>query len=195
MELLIPHRLAAALSSLGRAVRWAVLVLLLPGPALAAEGDSLEYAVKATYLYKFASYVDWPAKAFSAADSPLTLCIAGDDPFGASLDSAVRDQRIAGRPVVVRRLKSVGRDADCQILFVGGADPQRAQFLAAVRGSAVLTVTDRHESGASAGMIDFVMRDNRVRFDIDEGAATRSGLGISSKLLKLALNLRPLGPP
>ncbi|WP_114970784.1 YfiR family protein [Rhodoferax ferrireducens] len=195
MELLTPLRLAAALSSLGRAVRWAVLVLLLPGPVLAAEGDSLEYAVKATYLYKFAAYVDWPAKAFSAPDSPLALCIAGDDPFGASLDSAVRDQRIAGRPVLVRRLKSVGRDADCQILFAGGADPQRAQFLAAVRGSAVLTVTDRHESGGSAGIIDFVMRDNRVRFDIDEAAATRSGLGISSKLLKLALNLRPLGQP
>lgn len=195
MELLIPRRLAATLLSLVRLARWAVLVLWLPGAVLAAEGDALEYAVKATYLYKFAAYVDWPASAFATPGSPLALCIAGDDPFGASLDSAVREQRVAGRPLVVRRIKSVARDADCHILFAGGADPQRAQFLAAVRGSAVLTVTDRHESGGAAGIIDFVMRDNRVRFDIDEGAATRGGLVISSKLLKLALNLRPLGPP
>lgn len=194
MELLI-RRLAPTLWSLVRLARWALLVLLLPAPALAADGDPLEYAVKATYLYKFAAYVDWPASAFATPGSPLTLCIAGDDPFGASLDSAVRDQRVAGRALVVRRLKSVGREADCHILFVGGADPLRAQFLAAVRGSAVLTVTDRHESGGAAGIIDFVMRDNRVRFDIDEAAATRNGLVISSKLLKLALNLRPLGLP
>lgn len=194
MELLI-RRLAPTLWSLVRLARRALLVLLLPGAALAAEGDALEYAIKATYLYKFAAYVDWPASTFAAPGSPLTLCIAGDDPFGASLDTAVRDQRVAGRALVVRRLKSVGREADCQILFVGGADPLRTQFLAAVRGSAVLTVTDRHESGGTAGIIDFVMRDNRVRFDIDESAATRSGLAISSKLLKLALNLKPAGSP
>lgn len=185
---------AATLSRLRRAARWLLPVLLSP-LALAAEGDSLEYAVKATYLYKFAAYVEWPATAFASPASPLTLCVAGDDPFGATLDNAVRDQRIAGRPVLVRRLKSVARDADCQVLFAGGADPQRAQFLAAVRGSAVLTVTDRRESGGTAGMIDFVMRDNRVRFDIDEAAASRGGLAISSKLLKLALNLKPSGSP
>jgi hypothetical protein len=195
MELLRPRPLAVALLWLRQFARWVLPVLLLPAPALAAEGDALEYAVKATYLYKFAAYVDWPSSAFATPGSPLSLCIAGDDPFGASLDSAVRDQRVAGRPLVVRRLKSVARDSDCQILFVGGADPLRAQLLAALRGSAVLTVTDRHESGGSAGIIDFVMRDNRVRFDIDEAAATRNGLGISSKLLKLALNLRPLGQP
>lgn len=195
MGLLKLRPLAAALLSFGRLARWVILVLLLPCPALAAEGDALEYAIKATYLYKFAAYVEWPASAFAAPDSPLALCVAGDDPFGATLDSAVRDQRIAGRAVVVRRLKSVGRDTDCQVLFAGGADPQRAQFLAAVRGSAVLTVTDRRESGGTAGIIDFVMRDNRVRFDIDEAAATRSGLAISSKLLKLALNLKPPGSP
>lgn len=194
MELLTLRPLAAARSWLCTAARWVLPVLLSP-LALAAEGDALEYAVKATYLYKFAAYVDWPASAFATPASPIALCIAGDDPFGASLDNAVRDQRIAGRSLVVRRLKSVARDADCHILFAGGADPQRGQLLAAVRGSAVLTVTDRHESGGTAGIIDFVMRDNRVRFDIDEGAATRSGLAISSKLLKLALNLRPLGPP
>jgi len=194
MELLSPRPLVAALSFLGRVARLAILVLL-PYPAMAGEADSLEYAVKATYLYKFAGYVDWPATAFASANSPVNVCIAGDDPFGPTLDTAVRGQRIADRQVVVRRLKSIERDSGCQILFVGGAEPQRAQVLAAVRGSNVLTVTDSPEPGGAVGIINFVIRDNRVRFNIDEEGAAQSGLNISSKLLKLALNLRPPGQP
>ena len=171
-----------------------VLILLpMVCKALAAEADSLEYAVKATYLYKFAGYVDWPPKSFAAPDSPFSLCIAGDDPFGATLDTAVQGQRIGGRPVVVRRLKTVGRDSGCQILFVGGPDPQRAQMIDAVRGSGVLTVTEGADAGGATGIINFVIRDNRVRFDIDQEAAARNGLSISSKLLSLALNLRARG--
>lgn len=194
MELLSPRPLVAALAFLGRVARLAILVLL-PCPAMAGEADSLEYAVKATYLYKFAGYVDWPATAFASPNSPLTVCVAGDDPFGATLDTAARGQRIADRQVVVRRLKNIERDSGCQILFVGGAEAQRAQMLAAVRGSQVLTVTDSPEPGGAVGIINFVIRDNRVRFNIDEEGAAQSGLSISSKLLKLALNLRPSGRP
>lgn len=194
MELLSPRPLMAALSFLGRVARLTILVLL-PCQVTAGEADSLEYAVKAAYLYKFAGYVEWPATAFASANSPVTVCIAGDDPFGTTLDTAVRGQRIADRQVVVRRLKSIERDSGCQILFVGGAEAQRAQVLAAVRGSQVLTVTDSPEPGGTVGIINFVIRDNRVRFNIDEEGAAQSGLNISSKLLKLALNLRPSGQP
>jgi hypothetical protein len=40
-------------------------------------------------------------------------------------------------------------------------------------------------------MINFIVADNRVRFEIDEAAARRNGLQISSKLLSLAASVRP----
>lgn len=191
---LLSRRLATACSPLVCAVQLAVLALL-PAPAPAAEAGTLEYVVKANYLYKFADYVDWPASTFAAANSPLILCVAGDDPFGPTLDNAVRGQQVGGRPVVVQRLKTPARDAGCQIFFVGGADPQRAQYLETVRGTGVLTVTDSPVPGGSGGIINFVIRDNRVRFEIDLQGAAQNGLAISSKLLKLAVNVRPASPP
>lgn len=185
---------ARALGGLDARLLVAVLVfLMVAARAWAAEADSLEYAVKATYLYKFAGYVEWPPKSFAAPDSPINLCIAGDDPFGAAIDTAVQGQRVGGRPVSVRRLKTVGRDTGCQILFIAGSDPQRAQMINAVRGTGVLTVTEGADAGSATGIINFVIRDNRVRFDIDQEAAARNGLSISSKLLSLALNLRARG--
>ena len=164
-------------------------LLLAAGLAIAAMGaraQSLENAVKATFLYKFALYVEWPATAFANAASPLSLCIAGDDPFGAALDGAVNGQRINGRDIAVRRIKTAGPETGCHILFVGGND---AQTLTAVRGSPVLTVTDNRDAGA-AGIINFVVKDNHVRFTIDDASAAQNNLVISSKLLSLALDVK-----
>jgi len=174
---------------------WLALALGLVGlPAIPAHAQdrALEYAVKATYLYKFAPFVDWPAHAFATPASPLTLCIAGDDPFGEVLDTAVATQRLGERRIAVRRLTTVDRPTGCHILFVGSADAQAAAAaLQAAMGMPVLTVTDGSRESAAKGMVNFVVQANRVRFEIDDLAAAASGLAISSKLLNLALNVRP----
>ncbi|MGH8864711.1 MAG: YfiR family protein [Burkholderiales bacterium] len=167
---------------------------LAPGMAAAADPESLEYAVKAAYLSKFGLFVEWPATAYASPGSALNVCVVGDDPFGAMLDTAAGGQRIDAHPIAVRRLKTVGRDSGCHILYIGSSEAQRtAQIIAAVRGSGVLTVTDAQGSGAT-GIVNFVIKDNRVRFDIDEEAAAQNGFAISSKLLSLASNVkrRPL---
>ena len=149
----------------------------------------MEYTVKAAYLYKFAPFVEWPPTAFASAASPFQLCVLGRDPFGASLDQAVSGQRVGGRPVAVRRLERVDAGSGCHLLYLGASRNQTAdEALRAVRGSPILTVADGgREVGA---IIRFVVRDNRVRFEIDTGAAAANHVTISSKLLALATSFR-----
>jgi hypothetical protein len=168
----------------------AALAVLLPAaavqPTLAA--TPLEIAIKATDLYKFAAFVDWPPSAFAGPTDPAVVCVAGDDPFGAVLDQAVRGQKIDSRPIVVMRLDRVDRGARCHVLFVGPSRRQpAADALDKVRGQPVLTVTDDAGDPDARGMIDFVLREGRVKFRIDPRRAERSGLQISSKLLSLAV--------
>jgi len=167
--------------------RLAGLALLasLSGAARAADLP-LEYAVKASYLYKFAPFVQWPPAAFDAPTAPLSICIAGSDPFGPALSEVVHGQRVNGHPIVVRRVEAVHPGLACQILYIGGEDTGAA--LQAVAHEPVLTVTD-HIRGAAGGMIQFVMMAGRVRFSIDQAAAQGSGIAISSKLLGLAVSV------
>lgn len=167
---------------------------LAPVAALAALGGAasaadlpLEYAVKASYLYKFAPFVQWPSSAFAGAADPLAICIVGQDPFGSVLDDAVRGQRVNGHPIVVRHIDTVRPGVSCHILFAGSGEGAE-EMLHAVARQPVLTVTDRSR-GVAGGMIQFVMVSGRVRFLIDEGAAQQSGVSISSKLLGLALSV------
>jgi hypothetical protein len=169
----------------------ALCIALAPAGVAVAEDQSLEYAVKAAFLYKFGLFVQWPGTAFSSPSAPLNLCVAGEDPFGAMLDRAVSDQKIDGRAIVIRRLKSITRDAGCHILYLG--DPRTArssQLFDTVRGNSVLTVSDERVPGTGAGIIHFVIKDNRVRFNIDDEAAAQNGLAISSKLMSLALDVK-----
>jgi hypothetical protein len=158
------------------------LALLAAGPMLAApalaQQISLEYAVKAAYLTKFAPFIDWPDGVFASPAAPVTVCILGNDPFGQVLDRAAASG--SGRPIAIRRLAADDPAEGCQIVFSGDA----AAAMDGLRGKPVITVTDSNVP--ARGIISFVMQDNHVRFDIDDAGAEASGLRISSKLLELA---------
>lgn len=166
-----------------------LLGILLAAPITAPTAEPVEYAVKAAYLTKFGIYVEWPD---AVPGSPLNLCVVGEDPFGKALDSAASVQQPGNRPVAVKRLKEISPDSDCHIAFFGNTDPTVPQIIDSLRGSPVLTVTD---SGGKGAIINFTVKANRVRFEIDEPAAAQNNLVVSAKLLGLALNVKPRQTP
>jgi YfiR/HmsC-like len=147
-----------------------------------------ELAVKAAFLVKFPAYVAWPPAARPRAGAPLQICILGGDPFGRLIDDAARGQQVDGHPLQVRRLKRPADAGGCHVVFVQGNAPSLLQGL---QGKPMLTVTDARDGGSRGGMIQFVVHEGRVRFNIDQIQAAKSGVGISSRLLGLALTVRP----
>ena len=172
----------------GRTVLLAgALAALLPGMTAQADDASLEYAVKATYLYKFAPFVTWPPS--TAQKATFDLCLAGTDDVTKVAPEAAEGQAINGKPLTIRRL-AVGESADgCQILYVAPS-PVAGQLLDTVRNKPVLTITEA--AATNHGIIGFAVIQHHVRFDIDNGLAQTAGLSISSKLLSLANAVTPV---
>lgn len=182
---------AALMGGTGVTLLAACLTLAAP-QAAAAQGVSLEYAVKAAYLYKFVPFVEWPAAAFDSASSAVNVCIVGFDPFGDVLDDTVRGERVDGRAIIVHRYPAIERHSGCHIVYAGGSDAQSiAETLDAASGTPVLTFTDAARDPHDKGIVHFVVRENRVRFEIDDRTAAENGLSISSKVLSLALSVKP----
>ncbi len=164
---------------------FSVLILLLS--IAPADAGPLEYAVKATFVPKFAPFVQWPAAAIGPPGTPLVICVQGDDPVAALTERAAAGQVAWSRPVAVHRLAVIGASSGCHIAYIAGSSAQPlGQALAALRRAPVLTVTDAGATKGGRGMIDFALSGDRVTFDIDDAAAAESGLIISSKLLGLA---------
>lgn len=155
-------------------------------PAAAAE-MSREYRIKAAFLYNFAKFTRWPAESFRDSDAPLDICVFGQDPFGAALQS-IAGKTIRGRKVAVHRVDSVEAGAGCHLLFISDSEARRLTgILKSLRGRPVLTIADMPDFARAGGIINLkTNQDDKVRFEINVGTAKRAGLKISSKLLNLA---------
>lgn len=142
--------------------------------------------VKAAYLYKFASYVDWPAGVFARRDSPVVIGVAGDESLRAVLAQMVRDQTVHGRRLEVRRVEAGDTLAGLHVLFVGSAGSDETGIMRAAQGQPILLVSDSTRVRKLGSMIDLVKVDDRLRFDVALGQATRSGLQLSALMLSAA---------
>lgn len=172
----------------------ACLIVLWHVQDALAQSSPLEYAVKATYLYKFGPFVEWPSQAAAYPAGAFTICVAGNPEVADLLLQVANGQQMNGYPVAVRGFSRITGDPGCSILYAAGPPDAVAADLAAVRGAPVLTVTDSSTSPAPTGMISFVLQDGHVRFDIDPAAARAAGLSISSKLLSLAVHVTGRSP-
>lgn len=159
-----------------------LLVALLPGlrGETSAQEVPLEYRVKAAYLFNFAKFVEWPA---AAPAGPLTICVAGRNVFGDVLAETIRGEMIGNRPLAMRVL--LEPEPGCHIIFVPRGAATTA-YLRATRGTPVLTVGETPDFISQGGMVSFLLDGGNVRFVIDDQEAERSGLRISSRLLRLA---------
>lgn len=163
-------------------------LLLLMAQTAAAQGLGLARAssVKAAFLYKFGSFVEWPPAAFRTPADPLVIGVFGDEALAAELEQITLGRNIDGHPILVRRVRDVDDLGTLHILFAGGPREGRARELIAAARGAVLTVADGPGSGRSMPVLHFTEDQGRVRFNASLPAAAERGLKLSAKLLAVA---------
>ncbi|HZI83806.1 MAG TPA: YfiR family protein [Casimicrobiaceae bacterium] len=149
----------------------------------------MEQRLKAVFLYKFADYVEWPERVFPRADTPVTIAVIGDEPLVAELTEVIKDRTLRGRSFEVRRLSDDSSVDGIHVLFVARAH-DAALRRAAVASAPILVVTDSEGALNSGSTINFMVVDERVRFEVSVEDAERRGLKLSSRLLSVAQNVR-----
>ena len=157
------------------------------GQRTGAQTASEEYRVKAAFIFHFAQLVDWPAEKATGTDNSLVLCTLGEDPFQGLLEGTVAGKAIGNRILRVRHLGQPQDMQACQIVFLGRAQSKHIPTLVSTLHQApVLTVGETAGFLDAGGMIDFLLEDNKVRFEVNLDAAESADLKIGSRLLVLA---------
>ena len=179
------HTIAVVIVLHALALMWAAPANA--GAADAAAAPARECEIKAAFLYNFTKFVDWPARTFANADAPIVIGVLGDSPCAQELEHLIKDRKVNGRTIVMRRIASAEEAKVTQLLFVGFAqETQFAGLKAAIESLPVLTVGESPGFATLAGAIDFVPQGDKIRFEINIDAAEHAGLKISAQLQKLA---------
>jgi hypothetical protein len=170
-----------------------ILCCLLFSQTLYAENSSVEYKIKAGYLYNLTKFVTWPED----KSETFNLCILGTDPFGELIDPI--EQRSAfGRPIKLFRFDSVNalgnsnNKPHCHIIFIstsiGSAfkDTFSNSTLVIQDIKKTLTVGEGNDFALQGGMVGFVNREGKIKLQINLKKIKQSDLKVSAKLLEVA---------
>jgi hypothetical protein len=170
-------------ASLGVAVATLIAFLFVVPKGIAQSEDQ----IMAAFLFNFARYVEWPKDAFDAGDTPVMICMLGSTDFGDVVSQTVLGKTVADRPVRVNQASSLTETSGCHILFIGrDFEQSHVAAVAALGRSSVFSIADQEGFAKAGGVANFYRLENRIRFEINPGAAKKAGLKISSQLLRLA---------
>ena len=146
------------------------------------EESADESHVKAAFLYKFTGYVDWPDSAFERPDAPFVIGVQGSSPLLSELAQLTAGRKVRERSILVRKVLANESTAGLHLLFVGRAEAVHAD----APSRPVLIVTEAEGTMPRASMINFLVVDRHVRFEIALRSVERAGLRMSSRLLSVA---------
>jgi hypothetical protein len=178
LKRVVAHALTAALAG-----------LVLRTPVAAEQRTATaEDDIKATFLFNFTKYIDWPN---AGRLDEFRVCLVAEPAFASALDRIIIGETAQGHPL--SRLSPASPDAarGCQMLFLGRLEDERLErWITAVRGAPVLVVGETRAAWDHGVHVNFVVEDNRVRFDVNADAASAAGLTVSSKLLRVARQVK-----
>jgi hypothetical protein len=167
----------------------------------AAIGASQAYAaqisadsVKAAFLYRFASYVEWPDDVPEAG--PFVIAVAGSEAVAKQLDELLPRMTVNGRSAIVRRVTKVSELDGVHILYIGEGPLSRTRALRETAiGKPILIVTDDEKGLDAGGIINFLDTEKNVRFEVSLAAADRARIKVAAALLSVAARVerRPIG--
>lgn len=179
-------RCARPLRRLWLGVALCLMALAAPLEALAVASARTESAIKAAFLFRFTTYVDWPATAFKPAE-PLVIGVLDDEAVAADLELMVAGRSAGGRPVSVRRVNTPSRTNGTHVLFIGRRSPEQLRdVVASVPQGPVLLVADQEDVHPSGVALNFQREGGRVRFTASPRAAEARGLLLGARLLQVA---------
>ena len=163
-------------------------LLLLFSCALVAQPR--EHEVKAAFLFKFLSFVEWPQEAMG--EGPIVIGVIGAEDVAAELQQIVPGRNAQGRVVSVRRLREAESVAGVHLLFLGRGESARLREIVRLAPTQpVLLVCDWEDALGQGAVVNFLRGDGRVRFEVALDAAERRSLRISSRMLSVAQSVKP----
>lgn len=141
-----------------------------------------EDELKAAVVLSFLRYSEWPRDAGSEA---ITVGVLGRPAFAQVLSRALDGKTADGRPIRVAPLADVPDSRCCQVLYIADdALPLLPRVLASAALQHALTIGESEHFLRLGGAVNLVTIDGRMSFEVDLHALERSGVRVSSRLLR-----------
>lgn len=151
--------------------------------------DYSDNKIKAIFIEKFTKYIQWPENILSNDTvSPVVICVYGESNFYDILKDTYKNKEILGREIEIKQIFKVENiSTSCNILFVPQCGNKKLhEILEVTQNKPILTIADTENYAAKGILINFILIDNKIHFEINRTAVLKSGLDFDFRLIKIA---------
>ena len=137
------------------------------------------------FIFSFTRYIQWPDN-YNAGD--FEILVMGDSPIVDELKSMAQAKKVGDRAIKVTRINAPSEIRKCNILFIPASKSgQITEVMGKVTSQSILVVTEEPGLGAKGSNVNFIIKDGKLAFELNQGAASKQGLKISNELSRLAI--------
>jgi hypothetical protein len=146
--------------------------------------NAQQSAFKAAFLYHFTEYIDWG----NARMETFNFAVLDKTPVTSQMRIIANEKKIKNKTIAIKEYSTLDAVEQCHILYVSESCAIPIEtILAKFSGKPVLIVTEREGYGKKGAHINFLVSENRLRFEINTKSFSSSGIGVSSQLLQHAV--------
>jgi hypothetical protein len=143
------------------------------------------YKLHSLFIFSFTRYVQWPE---SHNGGDFEIVVLGDTPITEELKVMAQSKKVGDRAIKITKINAIGEIKKCNILFVPSSkSAQLAEVLLKVSTQPILVVTEDNGMGAKGSNINFIMKDGKLAFELNQAAVTKQNLKVSNELSRLAI--------
>ena len=137
---------------------------------------------KSVFTLSFMRYIGWPEE---AKQGDFVIGVVKNKQIGEWLRSLSKGKKFGYQNVIIKDFKTPNEITDCQVLFVSqyiNLSKHSSTIADKLGGRNTLIVSERSGATKYGAMINFVIKDDKLKFEIHKANASKFGLQISSKL-------------
>ncbi|HTF17485.1 MAG TPA: YfiR family protein [Chryseolinea sp.] len=158
----------------------ALLLLLCVLPAAAQN-----YKMHSVFVYSFTRYVIWP-DTYSTGD--FEILVLGDSPIIEELKAMAQAKKVGERPIKVTKISSATEIKKCNMLFVSSSKSALIpEVMEKINTQSILVISEEAGAGQKGSDINFIVKDGKLAFELNQASVTRQGLKVSNELSRLAI--------
>jgi len=185
-------------------------LVCFPCAVRAAKKQATEYELKMAFLFNFLKYVEWEKEKGAEQTEPdaekpdaekepepIRIGVVGKDPFEKAWE-IIRDKKVNDRKISYRIFDLAAGEEEqqkqtreeirsCQVIFVPKSEGKNLdRILELVKDRPVLTVGETGDFLQKGGILNFVLEENKIRFEINLDTAKAARIQFKTSVLKLA---------
>ena len=164
-------------------MRKSTLLIVLVALCITAKAQDEKF--KALFMYNFTKYIEWPQNKQSG---DFVIGVIGSPAIAGELNAIAQRKTVGSQAIKIKEISSSDEMAKMHIVYVAeGKSDDAAAIAGKIKGKGVVLITDKQGFAQSTSGINYVKKDGKQSFEINQKHLENSGVKVSSQLMALGV--------